>query len=430
VNKEPGFLPAAVNLARLDLMNGNTNGAKKRIEAVLTAEKTHLEALVLLSNIEQTEGRNSRAMALLDRAISAHPTAVNVCAKLVRLLIKEGRLQDARERADGCVGRNPGSTAALKLQGQVQLAHGDKYSALATFARITEMAPTSPAAHLERAKAERLAGLLKEAEASARRALELQESLVPAQVMLFELMMQQTRTKQAAGHAEQLQAKFPKSYVGFMLEAELFLATKKFRDAADSYRKAQQFAEASPELAIRLYMAQSLAGKSQAALDELKQWVGTHPTHVQPHMLLGDVLIRAGDYAGAGLQYEAALRIAPIYAPAARGLAWSFHKAGDNSKALRFAQGAYKLAPEDPTVIDAFGWMLLHAERVKEAKEMLAKAVAAQIDSPDVRYRYAVVLSRLGENDVARSELSAALASTRSFPERDAALALAQRLGP
>jgi Flp pilus assembly protein TadD len=87
--------------------------------------------------------------------------------------------------------------AALELLANVKPREGDKQSAVATFVRIAELHPKSPAVHVARAQAERATGMTREAEASLRRALELQKTYAPAQAMLFELLVQQNRLSQA-----------------------------------------------------------------------------------------------------------------------------------------------------------------------------------------------------------------------------------------
>ncbi len=427
LKKEPGFLPAAANLARLDLREGKPDQATKRFEAVLAADKNHLQALLMLSGFEKVQGRANEAMALLERAATAHPAAFEPRLKLVELLLEQGRLQDARARADEAVTRNPNSLAALELLGNVKLLQGDKHSAVSTFGRIVELHPKMPAAYVQRAKAERAAGSLRDAESSLRRALELQKTNVPAQTMLFEILMQQNRLKHATEFAAQLKADFPKSHVGYMLDAEALVFQKKYKEAVPGYRKALDLAE-QPDLAIRLYMVRALAGESKEALADLNRWVASRPNHVQPRMLLGDVLMSAGDYAGAMKQFQAALAVAPTNALAASSLAWAYHKSGDAAQAFRFAEGAYKLDPKNPAMSDTLGWMLLQQGKTKEAHELLAKAAGLLRNSPDVRYHYAAALAKLGEKDKARAELRAALDLKQPFSEREQANALLAQL--
>lgn len=423
LRKSPAFLPAASNLARLDLINGKPDQVKKRFESVLAADKNQVQAMFVLADIERRQGRPNEALALLERAANAAPSAFEPRKRLVELLLSQRNVQAARDHAQEAVTRNPNNVSALELLGNVQLAIGDKLTAVATFSRITEMAPKSPEAQVARAQAERAAGMTRDAEASLRRALELQSGFAPAQGMLFEMLMQQKRESQAAALAKQIMSESPKSPLGYVFEAEIAAQKKLYKQAVSLYRKALDLGQ-TPDLAVRLYFAQRLAGEKKEALDELRKWVAKHPTHIETRAEFGRALLESGDAAGAVRQFEILLGLAPANAKIANHLAWSHYKNRNLTQALRFAQGAHQLAPDDPYAADTLGWLLLQQGKVKEALELLTKAVAALKDSPVVRYHYAAALAKSGDKERARTELNVALSHKQPFEEREEAAAL------
>jgi predicted Zn-dependent protease len=95
---------------------------------------------------------------------------------------------------------------------------------------------------------------------------------------------------------------------------------------------------------------------------------------------------------------------------------------------MRFAEGAHKLAPDNPYISDTLGGLLLQQGKNKEALELLAKAATVLKDSPEVRYHYGAALARSGDKARAVQELKSALALNKSFPERDGAVALLAKL--
>src|SRR4029434_368294 len=76
LTKYPTFLPAAANLAKLDLQDGKADQARRRFEAVVTGDKTPLQALLLLAEVESSAGRAIEAITLLERAANAYPNAL------------------------------------------------------------------------------------------------------------------------------------------------------------------------------------------------------------------------------------------------------------------------------------------------------------------------------------------------------------------
>lgn len=119
---------------------------------------------------------------------------------------------------------------------------------------------------------------------------------------------------------------------------------------------------------------------------------------------------------------------APANAKIANHLAWSHYKNKNLTQALRYAQGAHQLAPDDPYAADTLGWLLLQQGKVKEALELLAKAADALKGVPVVRYHYAAALAKSGDKDRARTELNAALSHKQPFEEREEAAALMAKL--
>lgn len=419
----PAFLPAAANLAKIDMQGGKVEQAKRRFEGVLADDKTHLQALLVVAQFEHRLGKTKESIALLERAAAAHPTALAPRSRLVELLMQQGNFQLARSRAEEAVTRNPTSAAALELLASVKMREGDKHSAVATFARIVELHPKSPAAHVARAQAERAAGMPKEAEASLRRALELQRSYAPAQATLFELLVQQNRLPQALEFAKQLKAELPRSPIGHVFEAEVALVQKKFKDAVAPYQTALKIARTG-DLAARVFQVRVFAGEREAALADLKRWVEEHPRQAHARAQLADVLLADGDYTGAAKEYQNVVQTAPASARLVNHLAWALHKTGDQRRALQFAESAKKLAPDDPYIDDTLGWLLLEGGKIKEARELLARAAGKLKDRPDVRYHYAAALAKSGDKERARAELSVALSTQQAFPEREEAAAL------
>lgn len=332
-----------------------------------------------------------------------------------------------RARAEEAVTRNPNNLAALELLANVKPREGDKQSAVATFVRIAELHPKSPAVHVARAQAERATGMTREAEASLRRALELQKTYAPAQAMLFELLVQQNRLSQAIEFAEQLKSDFPRSPLGYVFEAEAAVFQKKYKDAIPPYRKALELGRA-PDFAVRLYLVRTLAGEGKEALADLKRWVTDHPGHIDTRMQLGRVLVDQGDYGGAVKEFQIVLGLTPSNPLAANSIAWAYYKTGNLTQAMRFAEGAHKLAPDNPYISDTLGGLLLQQGKNKEALELLAKAATVLKDSPEVRYHYGAALARSGDKARAVQELKSALALNKSFPERDGAVALLAKL--
>jgi predicted Zn-dependent protease len=80
--------------------------------------------------------------------------------------------------------------------------------------------------------------------------------------------------------------------------------------------------------------------------------------------------------------------------------------------------------PSDPQLLDALGWIQARAGDAPRGRELLEAAVKEAPEDPSVRFHLGAVLLSEKKTALARKELTAAVDSPRSFPERLDALRL------
>ena len=422
----PDFLPAVSNLVKLDLQDGQPDIARRRLEAVLTAEKNHLQAMLLLAELEHQVGHTVEALALLERAARIHQSALDPRARLIERLVRQGRLKEARTHADEALFWNPTSLAAYELLASVQMSSRDAQGAVATFNRLVEVHPKSARAHYSKGRAEYAAGMVAEAEASLRNAIALDKSYGAAHTALIELLMRQKRSGPALEFAKALQKDLPKSPAGLTLEGDIQVSLKNYKEAVTAFRAALALAP-TDGTAVRLYRAQVAAGDRKAALNDLRDWVANHPKSPHARTQLATALLDVGDIEGATKEFEAVAQAAPKDPVVMTNLAWAYYKAGD-PRALTLAEDALRLRPGDPAISNTLGWILLQQGDVARATELLARAAKGLPNEPSVRYRYASGLAKSGNPERARAEVSSALSLDKPFPEREQAVALLREL--
>jgi Tfp pilus assembly protein PilF len=159
----------------------------------------------------------------------------------------------------------------------------------------------------------------------------------------------------------------------------------------------------------------------------LQAWLAREPRDLAARRALADYLLRNGRDAEARRQFEALLEQAPNDLVALNNLAWLF-SSNNIAMAESMARRAYAIAPDNAAVADTLGWVLVQAGKFAEARDTLAKAVAALPEDRTVRYHYATALQRAGDEDAARQNLERAPAGNTNFKERALAEQLAQEL--
>ena len=120
------------------------------------------------------------------------------------------------------------------------------------------------------------------------------------------------------------------------------------------------------------------------------------------------------------VEYEKVLEIEPDNKTALNNLAWLYMLA-DNPDALALAERAYEADPENPGVLDTYGWIQVQQGRVKGGLRMLTQAMEQLSDIPEVRYHYAVALYKTGDRENALQIIEELLKDGRPFEGRDEA---------
>ncbi len=110
------------------------------------------------------------------------------------------------------------------------------------------------------------------------------------------------------------------------------------------------------------------------ARDFEQEWLRALPNSIAALMHASISLITQANYVEAIELLEKLLKISPEDVTALNNIAWSYNELGDK-KALEFAKKAASLAPENPDVLDTYGWILYKQGNIEEAIKVLESAV-------------------------------------------------------
>ncbi len=149
-------------------------------------------------------------------------------------------------------------------------------------------------------------------------------------------------------------------------------------------------AENKPEDAIALFKsswdkkpleisAKSIAAyyqksnQSDALFSFAEDWNKKLPNSPQAALLLAIHAQQKNDKDSAISWYEKNIELDPNAAASMNNLAWLYYEQ-KNPKALGLAEKAYKLAANNPSIIDTYAWVLVESGKVSEGYELLQKA--------------------------------------------------------
>lgn len=424
LSADAGFLPAASELAGLDIREKKPAQAREHFQRILAKAPDNLGARLGLAHTALALGDEKDYVNQLNLAIQKHPKAFEPVSELTRHYIAKARQpQRALEVAQKAAQANKGHLGFMDNLGQALLSAGRKKEAIETYTAITNAQVNSPVAWYRLAWAQRVAGELNAALSSLQKATRLAPSYIDAHVALAGLLSVMGQTDKALQETRAIQELAPQSAIGYNMEAELATRLKKPDMAFQAKARAFQ-SVSSPETTATYHLALLRAGKAPQAEQIAQLWLKQHPADTAFRNYLAGAYLHQDQIPAAIAQYQKIILIDPNHLGALNNLA-SLLQARGNPAAFDFARRAYAIAPDNPAVKDTYGWALYQQGKIQDALPLLqAAAQQAKPESPDILTHWASALSKAGKHAEAITVLKRALTTHAEFSERNQAILL------
>jgi putative PEP-CTERM system TPR-repeat lipoprotein len=423
---QPNFMPAAVNLARLDIAENNPDSARKRFETILDKDKNNVPAMLALADLAAAQKQESEYVNWLEKASKAQPSALTPKQGLIQYYLGKKDNRKALAVAKEAVAANQDNPEAINLLGATQVGTGDLRGAIDTFTRLTEKLKNSPDAYLHLAMAQAADKQTGAARASLEQALRIKPDHIPSEDALMRLELADKNPDGALRIARQIQTQQPKSPLGYDREGDILVSQRSYPRAIRAYEQAFAMGPGTLSL-IKLHRALTLAGDAKSADQRLADWIKQHPQDLVARNYSAELYMLTKRNRDAIIQYEALLKANPNNVVALNNLANLYQREKDG-RALVMAEQAIKLAPESPSVQDTLGWILVEQGQLQRGLDLLGRAAGKVPKAGVIHYHYGVALAHSGRKAEARKELEAALASDQKFPEREEAKLLLKSL--
>lgn len=416
LKQNPTFMPAAVNLALLEIRQNRSVEAQKLFEGILVKESDNLQAMLGMAGVAQAQGKPDLYVQWLKKAAKSHPESISLHQLLTTHYLRTGQKEKALGEAKEATNLRPHDPGALSLLAQTQLTLGEFSSAISNYTRLTTLRPTDPAGYFALANAQMGVNNTKAARVALTRALSLKPDWIDAEAALIAVSATEGKNEEALQLALLLQHKHPQSSVGYTLAGDLLMAKGNPHEAAGHYQKSYQLAKNG---FVAISWSKALRSKGSDAYPPLVDWLKTKPGDDSIRLFYATELRNDGKLIPAIEHFRYLLKKSPKNSIVLNELAITYMLAKD-PQALEAAETAYKLRPV-PAIADTLALILLEQKQDQHALEILEKAVAGGTRNPEIRYHYALALSRTGQPSKAKRELKNILASGRPFPQRDEA---------
>lgn len=417
LKKDPQYTQSIMNLAALDITQGQPEKARERLEAQLKRDPANAGMHLALASLAQRSGGTPEAiLAELDKATRADPRHAGARLLLIDRYFSTGDVHRALEAAHSAVAAIPDNAQLHEALARCLLRAGDERQALAAYVKLASLAPREPAGYLGQAK---LLLSMKDS-AGANKALQQLLAFAPknpeARRLSAAAALQQKQPDKALAASRDLQRDFPSKPLGFALEGEVHMTQKRWDQAAVAFRAAMTKPEGALFVA-RLSRALIDGNQADEARRVIAEALKLHPKDTSMLRQLAATAYNAGDQVQARDFYERALDLAPRDAAMLNNLAWILVEAKD-PKALAMAERAATEAPNQPEVLDTLAQALALNNEAGKAIAALRRAVQLSPAPAPLRLRLARLYLASNDRDSARTELETLRELGKSFPDQ------------
>ena len=407
----PGDSATYLNIARLDINEGDPVAASQQLQKALDSDPDNLGATLGMAAVAQAQRDSEGTERWLQKALTDHPDALPARLASSQFYLSNRDFGQAKVEADAAVALAPENSVALNLRGLARLGGGDLPGAIESFQSAISHAPRQPVYRLNLARAYALQRRPQDALDVIDEALAVVPDNSSALAIGAVVAMQAGDMTKAVAYVDKVQRIAPGATATLMLEGDLAMAQKQYKKAVGLYEKAAE-SGLSRNLTLARYRAARLA-ESKEAQKALEEWLERQPEDAAVRVLLAEYLVNEGQNSAGKFEYERVLASDPANVVALNNLALLYQQAGDD-RALPTAEKAYKAAPNSAAVQDTYGWVLVENGRTDEGLRHLRDAAEVLKDSPEVQYHLAVALAGTGDTGTASLLLSKIVASDGS----------------
>lgn len=450
VIREMNSQKARKALAEIKLETGRIDEAKRIVDSILKVNEKDMEGKYLKGRIALAEKRIDDAKALFGDVVNQDAgmararlyngltdilqghmeTGKKEVVEAVRLdpgnnrarlvlgemQLKSGLPAEAEKEAVEVLRRNPSNLQAALILGDSFLMRKDWRKAEQVYGSIIRQMPESPAGYFKMGLSKMSQKKPAEAAGFFSKALARNpKDLLAVNEYIFACASSGQADK-ARKTLEDYKAKEPKNPHVWEMAGRFEIASGRQKDAESAFLKAIELA---PDFTRPYYeLGVMYAGQKKLSEAEVKfrKVIEKNEKDVGTRVLLGIVLNNQGKLDEANAQYRRALELLPRNPLAANNLAANLSDHGGNlDEALKFAQNARGMMPEDPNIADTLGWIYYKKGLYDTAYPLIADAARKLEKSAVVRYHHGMVLSKRGKQKEAVAELKQALALDPKF---------------
>lgn len=379
IAKKANTPAAAIGLSDYYVFSHRFDEARKILTDLASKDDPHAAAATRLAAIEAAQGNRAVALSKLREVLDKHPKETAPRLLSARLLLIDGKRDEALAEANTIVTQDPNSRAASDAYlviGGIQASVDRREEAIRAYEEVLKRQPQPLAADLALAGLHLRAGSLDKAETYAQQALAIQPNNPQARSLVVRILLSQKKAAQAAEQLASLRKEFPSSPTVLNLLAAQQLAEGHVDEARAAYAKAAELAPHDLEAAAGLIGLDLKAGRTREAISRVDSELETAPPTASFLILAAKTYAAAGNAQKAEELLQKAIEIEPsrLQAYALLGSLYAAERRLDDAKD-RFKQVADR-NPQSVSANTMLGILDEAQHRFTEAESHYQKALS------------------------------------------------------
>jgi tetratricopeptide (TPR) repeat protein len=235
--------------------------------------------------------------------------------------------------------------------------------------------------------------------------------------MLQRTYVAQKQSSTALEKVKEYAAGQPKSAPAQQFLGMMLMTSGNLAQAREAFTEAKRNDPKYVAADISLVQLDAADGKWGDAQTKLQSIVSANPGNTLAQLWLGNVEDHRGDHAAAIEQFRKVVAADPRNTQALNNLAYLLSEYGKNpGDALKYAEQARELAPDNPDFADTIGWILYRKGLYPSAVKQL-EFTASHQGNAVWQYHLAMAYAKNGDVARGRAALEAALKQNPKLPE-------------
>ncbi len=416
LKRDPKDSDALLMKSRIDLRLGRALDAERDIEQALHFNSESADAHYGMAQVDFILGRQLSRKHELTEVIRLAPNLIGPRVDLARDLIEEGQPEAALQTMDDALDGLKASAAFIEGRNWALLALNREPEAEEGVEHGLRLEPR-PDLLVQRGilKSHRkdYAGALSDAE----EALTLNPAHKGALNLAMESCLERKQTAAAVEIVRKFAAKNARSPSAQVVAGQCLRRLGQPGEARKQFAAAQTLNPNYSQAYTALAALDMSDNKLDAARVTLAGLLASHPQNVSGHLLLAQIEYSTQNRAAALQHFRAAADLNPEDVHSLNAAAYLM-AASDADGALKLAEHAMELAPEDPRIQDTLGWIYYRKGQFGRAVNYLQLAVAKQ-PTPAHQFHLAMSYLKSGDKGQGQELLGKALLKDPNLPKTE-----------